>query len=141
MRRILAPVGVRVSFRSHTTLRWLLTRPKDCIPEKELFGVVYQVPCAGYPATYVCQTGRRLDQRLSEHRRAVKSGQAATSALAEHAWGAHHSVDWDNVKVLDHQLHLHQRLILESIRISSQVRSLNRDKGSMPQLYNSLFSD
>ena len=139
--RILTPVGVRVSFRPHTTLRQLLSRPKDRVPEKELTGVVYQVPCAGCPATYVGQTGRRLDQRLSEHRRAVESGQAATSALAEHAWGAHHPVDWDNVKVLEHQPHLHQRLILESVHIRSQVRPLNRDKGSMPQLYNSLFSN
>ena len=136
VRHILAPVSVRVSFRPHTILRQLLTRPKDRVPEKELSGVVYQVPCAGCPATYVGQTGRRLDQRLTEHRRAMKSGQAATSALAEHAWGAHHPVDWDNVKVLDHQPHLHQRL---RIYIRSQVRPLNRDKGSM--LYNSLFSN
>ena len=141
VRRILAPVGVRVSFRPHTTLRHLLTRPNNRVPEKELSGVLYQVPCAGCPVTYVGQTGSRLDQWLSEHRQAVESGQAATSALAEHAWGAHHSVDWDNVKVLDHQPHLHQRLILESVHIRSQVRPLNRDKGSMPQLCNSLFSN
>ena len=101
-------------------------------------GVPFQ--CAGCPATYVSQTGRCLDQQLNKHRQAVESGQAATSALAEHAWGTHHPVDWDNVEVLDHQPHLHQRLILESIHIRSHSRPLNRDKGSMPQPYNSLFS-
>ena len=52
---------------------------------------------------------------------AVESGEAATSALEEHALGAHHPVDWDNAKVLDHQPHLHQRLVLESIHIRSQT--------------------
>ena len=139
VRRILTPLGVKVSFRPHTTLRHLLMRPKDRTVEGELTGVVYQVPCAGCPATYVGQTNRRLNQRLSEHRRAVESGEAATSALAEHAWGAHHPVDWDKVRVLDHQPHHHQRLILESIHIRSQTRPLNRDTGSLPQIYNSLF--
>ena len=41
--------------------------------------------------------------------------------------------------VLDNQPHHHQRLILESIHIRSQTRPLNRDRISMPQIYNSLF--
>ena len=139
VRRILTPLGVKVSFLPHTTLRHLLMRPKDRTAEGELTGVVYQVPCAGCPATYVGQTNRHLNQWLSEHRRAVESGEAATSALAEHAWGAHHPVDWDKVRVLDHQPHHHQRLILESIHIWSQTRPLNRDTGSLPQINNSIF--
>ena len=134
VRYILTPLGVKVSIWPHTTLRELLMRPMDRIPEKEQTGVVYQVPCAGCPATYVGQINRRLGQQLFKHRRAVESSQAATSAMA------HHPVDWDNVKVLDHQPHLHQRLVLEFIRIRSQPRPLNRDKGTMPHVYNSLFS-
>ena len=91
-----------------TPLRHLLMRPKDRIAEGKLTGVVYQVPCVGCPATYVGQTNRRLNQWLSEHRRAVKSGEAATSALAKYAWGAQHPVDWDKVRVLDHQPHHHR---------------------------------
>ena len=116
IRRILTPLGVKVSFRPNVTLhvRQLLVRPKDRILESEATGVVYQVPCASCPATYVGQTGRRLDQRLQEHRRAVES--AVSSALAEHAWSCHHPVDWDNTRILDHHHHLHQRLILVHIR-------------------------
>ena len=51
VRRILTPLGVKVSFCPHTTLRYLLMRPKDHVAERELTGVVYQVPCAGCPAT------------------------------------------------------------------------------------------
>ena len=73
IRCILTPLGVKVSFRPNVTLRQLLVRPKDRIPESEATGVVYQVPCASCPATYVGQTGRRLNQWLREHRRAVES--------------------------------------------------------------------
>ena len=83
----------------------LLMRAEDCVPEKELTGAVYQAPYAHWPATYVGQTGQHLNQQLGEHRRAAESGETATPALAEHAWG-------DNIKVLDQQPHLHQRLIL-----------------------------
>ena len=112
VRRILTPLGAKVSFRPHTALRHLLMRPKDRDAD--------------------------LNQQLGEHK-AVESGEPATSALAEHAWGAHHPVDWDKVRVLDHQPHHHPRLILESIHIRSQTRPLNRETGSMPQIYNSLF--
>ena len=54
------PLGMRVSFRPNVTLKQLLVRTKDCIPENETAGVVYQVPCASCPATYVGQTDRHL---------------------------------------------------------------------------------
>ena len=92
IRRILTPLGVKVSFWPNVTLRQLLVRPKDHILESEVTGVMFQVPCASCPATYVGQTGRRLDQRLQEHRCAVESADFASSALAEHAWSCHHPV-------------------------------------------------
>ena len=52
VRRVLTPLGLRVSFRPNTTLKQLLVRPKDRTPTEELAGVVYQVPCASCPASY-----------------------------------------------------------------------------------------
>ena len=113
----------------------------DCMGVcRERANVVYQVPCANCPATYVGQSGRQLHQRLKEYRRAVESGNCANSALAEHAWGCHHPVDWDRVRVLDCHPHLHQRLTLESVHIRSQSKPVNRDLGTMPQIYSPLFN-
>ena len=81
VRRILAPLGVRLTIRTNTTLRQLLVRPKDRVPTEELAGVVYQIPCAASSATYVGQTGRCLGKRVKEHRKAVESGDCANSAL------------------------------------------------------------
>ena len=61
VRHILTLLGVRVSFPPIVTLTNLLVRPKDRIRVNETTSVVYQVPCAGCPATYVGQTGRQLD--------------------------------------------------------------------------------
>ena len=91
VRSVLTPLGLRVSFRPNTTLKQLLVRPKDQTPTEELAGVVYQVPCASCPASYVGQTGRCLGKRMKEHRKAVESGDCANSALAEHVWSHHHN--------------------------------------------------
>ena len=71
---------------------------KDRVWTEELAGVVYQIPCAGCPATYVGQTGRCLRKQMKEHRKAVESGDCANSALA--TWSHHYPVDWVNIRVL-----------------------------------------
>ena len=48
------------------------SRPKDVIPDMQKSGVVYKIPCASCPASYIGQTGRRLQQRLDEHKRAIR---------------------------------------------------------------------
>ena len=135
VRRVLTPLGLRVSFRPNTTLKQLLVRPKDQIPTEELAGVVYQVPCAGCPASYVCQTGRCLGKRIKEHRKAVESGDCVNSVLAEHTWSHHHPVDWDKVRVLEQQPHLDHRLTLESSHIRSHPHTLNRNDGTLSPVY------
>ena len=99
----LDPTGLKVSLRPNMSLRHMLVRPKDHTAESEKTGVD-RVPgtMCKLTATYGRQTGRRLDQRLSDHRHASKSGDCANLALAEHAWGGHHPVDWCNTNVLDH---------------------------------------
>ena len=135
VQRVLTPLGLRVSFRPNTTLKQLLVRPKDGTPTEELAGVVYQVPCASCPASYVGQTGRCLGKRMKEHRKAVESGDCANSALAEHAWSHHHPVDWDKVRVLEQQPRLYHRLTLESIHIRSHPHILNRNNGTLSPVY------
>ena len=46
------------------TLRLELVHPKDPVPANRRNGVVYSIPCAEYPRTYIGQTGRSLGHRL-----------------------------------------------------------------------------
>ena len=48
------------------------------------------------------ETKQRLETRLKEHRDACERGKMEKSAVAEHAWENHHSIDWEETTVLDH---------------------------------------
>ena len=138
IRRILAPLRVRVCFRPCHTLRSLLSKPKDQMPALQTSGVVYKIPCAHCPCVYIGQTGRRLCQRVTEHKRAVKQADFNSSALSEHVWSAGHPVDWENVSVLSNCPDYHYRLVCESFLIRSTAHTLNRDTGSLPPEYDNL---
>ena len=55
-------------------------------------GVVYRIPCRTFHKVYIGQTSRTLKHRLAEHRRALRSGEAALSAVAEHAMKEDHTI-------------------------------------------------
>jgi len=69
LKRVLVPLGVIVCF---CPANIMLSRPKDVIPDMQKLGVVYKIPCASCPASYIGQTGHRLRQRLDEHKRAIR---------------------------------------------------------------------
>ena len=105
------------------------------MPALQISGAVYKIPC---PCVYIGQTGRRLCQHVTEHKRAVKQADFNSSALSEHVWSAGHPVDWENVSVLSNCPDYHYRLVCESFLIRSTAHTLNRDTGSLPPEYDNL---
>ena len=87
------------------------------------------------PKVYIGQIGRRLSQRLTEHKRAVMMADFNSSALAEHAWSAGHPVDWENTHVLSNCSDYHSRLFQEAIFIRSTSHTPIRDTGTLPHVY------
>ena len=71
--------------------------------------IKYVVVC---DKVHIDETGRTLEQRLKEHKRALTSGDYLynTSAIADHAVNNNHGIVWANAKVVDFQ----QRCLLES---------------------------
>ena len=67
--------------------------------------------------------------RIKEHRRAVECCDTSYSAVAEHAYKAHHCVDLDNVSVLDQESNQKRRLVREALHIRQQAPAMNRDRG------------
>ena len=132
---VLTPLGVKVVFRPLRTLRQTLVRPKDRVPIEERKGVVYSIPCVECSSVYIGQTGRRLKQRISEHRRALKNGDVQMSALAEHVFKTGHAVDLSQSEVLDHHQHTTTRCMLESWYIQHNQAVLNRERGTLPEVY------
>ena len=115
----------------------MLSHPKDPVPD--LQDVVYKIPCAACSSSFIGQTGRKLSQRLDEHRRAVRQADFNSSTLAEHAWTCDHAVDWSNVKVLSIPRDYTTCMLEEAVFICQTRDTLNRDCGSLPAEYENLF--
>ena len=62
--RVLAPLAIQVTFRPFRTLRQELVHSKDPVPANCRKGVVYSIPCAECPRTYIGQMGRFLNHHL-----------------------------------------------------------------------------
>ena len=91
------------------------------------------------PRVYVGQTGRTLAQRLKEHKRALVNGHLAQSAVAEHAAQESHDIDWEGATVMDVQQQYHRRCLLESWHIRSALKTMNREEGNLPPVYDLLI--
>ena len=108
----------------------MLVHPKDLIPMEEQKGVVNCVPCDGCPKKYIGQTGRSLKYRLAEHWRALKKGDVATSALAEHALETGHPVNLSKAEVIDYHPFTTNRCLLENWHIQHTMDALSRERNS-----------
>ena len=133
LKRILQEFNVRTVMRPHQTLKQRLVHPKDAIPDMEKSGVIYCIPCAECPATYMLEKLRGSCARgwMNTRDRALRMADFNVSAVAEHAWSAGHGVDWNGVTILDQHKDLHPRLALEAFHIRKQPLPLNRDRGSL----------
>ena len=130
---------VRVAFRPFRTLRQELVHPKDPVPELRRKGVVYTIPCDQCPRCYIGQTGQSLEQRLGEHHRALRKGDVLASAVAEHVFTSGHQMDLSKARVMDSHPHSQTRCLLESWHIQREQAPLNREKGTLPEIYTSLL--
>ena len=137
--RILQPHGMRVAHKPITTFRQLLTNVKDKVEPKNRQGAVYKIKCCDCPATYVGETGRNLNTRLTEHRRATKNGDNKNN-IAEHNLQTDHRIDWDSAECISFSTDYYQRLTLESWFTNLERTPLNRCQ-QLPGPYKRLIND
>ena len=133
--RILSDINVQVHMKPFRTLRRILSHPKDCIPDDDKSSVVYKINCHDCDASYVGETGRALKTCVSEHCRAMEKRDFSASALVQHAWEHDHHIDWTSTCVLGVESHYRSRISREAIYIRRQPSSLNRDRGTLSDMY------
>ncbi|KAL9967792.1 hypothetical protein ACROYT_G026086 [Oculina patagonica] len=73
--------GVRTVFKSDTTLRSYLVRPKDALEPGKQEGVVYKIPCE-CGKVYIGETGRAMQDRIKEHDRDIRLAHTQNSAVS-----------------------------------------------------------
>ena len=132
-----APLAIEVTFHPFRILRQELEHLKNPVLENRKKALVYSIPCAECPCTYVCQTVEPLDHRLREHCRALKNGDLAASALAEHVFSCNHRVNLSTAWSSHGDWHSHTQncCMLESCYIQHQQVPLDRDRFTLFALY------
>ena len=123
--RILQPYNIRVAHKPTTTLRHLLTNVKDRDEPNNRQGAVYKIKCSDCQASYKGETGRNLNTRLTEHKRATRNGDT-DDHIAVHHQLTNHSMDWDAAQCITHSTNYFQRLTLESWYTNLDQTPLNR---------------
>ena len=119
---------VRAVFKSETTLRSHLVRPKDAVNPAKQDGVVYRIPCE-CGKVYIGETGRPMQDRIKEHDRDIRFARTETSAVSEHAHNTGHKPLWNEVKFIDRDPHYYTRRVKEAIHIRLHPDNINRDSG------------
>ena len=137
--RILQPYNIRVAHKPMTTLRHLLTNVKDRDEPNNRQGAVYKIRCSDCQASYIGETGRNLNTRLTEHKRATKNGDA-NNHIAVHHQLTNHNIDWDSAQCLTYSTNYFQRLTLESWYTNLEQTPLNRCQ-QLPAPYKRLIQD
>ena len=62
--------------------------------------------------SYVSETGRTLQLRIKEHRRALTNSDPCMPALTEHAMNHHHDIAWEDATVVDAEPNMYCRRAL-----------------------------
>ena len=137
--RILQPYNIRVAHKPTTTLPHLLTNVKDRDEPNNRQGAVYKIKCSDCQASYIGETGRNLDTRLTEHKRATRNGDA-NNHIAVHHQLTNHNIDWDSAQCLTYSTNYFQRLTLESWYTNLEQTPLNRCQ-QLPAPYKRLIRD
>ena len=137
--RILQPYNIRVAHKPTTTLRHLLANIKDRDEPNNRQGAVYKIKCSDCQASYIGETGRNLNTRLTEHKRATRNGDV-NNHIAVHHQLTDHNIDWDTTQCLTYSTNYFQRLTLESWYTNLEQTPLNRCQ-QLPAPYKRLIHD
>ena len=81
---------------------------------------------------------QRALSSFSEHQKAVATINTDTSALAEHVLSKDHRIDWENTSIIDQHPFTQTRCLVESWYINHTPNTLNRERGPLPEIYQSL---
>ena len=137
--RILQPYDIRVAHKPITTLRHLLTNVKDRDEPNNRQGAVYKIKCSDCQASYIGETGRSLDTRLTEHKRATRNGDV-NNHISEHHRLTNHKIERDSAEILTYSTNYFQRLTLESWYTNLEQTPINRCQ-QLPAPYKRLIND
>ena len=136
IRRIFSEVDVQVCFAPPVSLGSILSKKKP--KNSEVKGLVYRIPCTQCDWSYVGETGRTLNDRIKEHKRAVKNMSTA-SEIANHCLNEDHRMDWEGSKIIGREK-WHTKRLFKEAWCSNKYQSGNRTFIDLNKAWNSCIS-
>lgn len=134
-------VHLKIAQYNLLTNKSLFTTNKDPVPTLHRHDVVYQITCHGCNLSYIGQTSQTIKQRITLHKSDVRLNNTRC-ALSAHVSETNHSMNFEDVKILEHNRVLSRRLFLEMCHINNNVNSINNrsDIDSLSSIYSFLLS-
>lgn len=126
--KILREADIGVGFKPGRKLSSFFNLHKPPIENNKRGGSIYQINCKDCSLSYVGETGRALETRIKEHKRAIAKNRLAY-ATAAHATASNHTFDTENPQVLANDQNWNRRLWLEAAFIQSKPTCLNSNIG------------
>lgn len=135
---------IGIGFKPQKTMQRLYSSKKDKTLKHDQSGLVYSVRCKGCEKSYIGQTGRKLQHRMSQHKNDYKNkysiaatNKNKTSAI-HHTLLTGHSFDFDNPKILCKEGSLGRRLTKEMALIKKDEKSVVNLKTEITGFHDSL---
>ncbi|KYM96993.1 hypothetical protein ALC62_12327, partial [Cyphomyrmex costatus] len=127
---------IKIAYKPINSLNQIIKLGKDKLDKFNNTNVVYKIDCLNCDCSYVGQTKRNLKTRIKEHKADLKKLQNK-SVVSKHQIEYNHTMDWDNVHILDNEPSYIKRSISEMIFIKKQLNGLNlqSDTERFPENY------
>ena len=119
MKRPLTQFNTNLVFNYENKLshNLVMNKPKD-----KLTSGVYKIPCKDCEKSYIGETGRCLQKRITEHKKDIVM-QKSESGVAEHVREFDHFFDFKNAKIVYPSKNIAKRHIVESTLIATLKKS------------------
>ncbi|XP_068739822.1 uncharacterized protein [Montipora capricornis] len=134
--RILKEHNIQVTSRPVKTLQQHFPIPKLRPAEDDQCNVIYKIPCASCPCSYIGETKRSFTTRRKEHMRNLKHCTKGSN-VTKHAWTFNHDIDFNNSKMID-KANNRSRKTLESWHMAKTVGADN-NSCPLPRQYHILL--
>ncbi|MGL5625122.1 hypothetical protein, partial [Cetobacterium sp.] len=115
--------GVLIAHKPTSTLRRLISKPKEKVKTMEQTNVIYKINCCDCDKNYVGQTGRRLSTRIHEHKLAIRRHDPL-SLMSIHEDQEGHKFNLDAAEIVARTSTRHGREFMEAWHSTS--RSINK---------------
>lgn len=126
---------IKIAKKQTKTLNILYTKTKTPLNKLDNWNVIYRIACNQCELSYIGQTSRNLKGRLASHKSDCRRG-LHSCALAEHVINLGHSMNWNNIEILDRADSYYKRILLEMLHINSE-KTMNKksDTQNLSSIY------